>query len=105
MMRPASTKGTLAMNIDITRPQVGRIYDCVLGGTHNHEADRRAVEEIVKLVPTYPRWAWLNRTFLAEVGRRWAAEGRERVLDLGSGLPTQRHFNELLPGAKILFTD
>jgi O-methyltransferase involved in polyketide biosynthesis len=27
------------------------------------------------------------------------------VLDLGSGLPTQGHFNEHLPGAQILFVD
>lgn len=39
------------------------------------------------------------------MGQRWAAEGRGAVLDLGSGLPTQGHFNEHLPGAKILFSD
>ncbi len=93
------------MSIDITRPHIGRIYDYVLGGTHNHEADRRAAEAILELVPAYPRWARLNRSFLGHVGKRWAALGVTRVLDLGSGLPTQGHFNEHLPGAKILFTD
>ncbi len=28
------------MIIDITRPHVGRIYDYMLGGTQNYEADR-----------------------------------------------------------------
>ncbi|APR77055.1 Hypothetical protein A7982_02402 [Minicystis rosea] len=93
------------MTIDITRPQIGRIYDYVLGGTYNHEADRRAAESMLELMPAYPRWAYQNRAFLADVGRRWAAEGRPRVLDLGSGLPTQGHFNEHMPDAKILFTD
>jgi O-methyltransferase involved in polyketide biosynthesis len=93
------------MNIDITRPHVGRIYDYVLGGSQNYEADRRAAEAILELVPAYPRWARLNRSFLRHVGSRWAAEGVKRVLDLGSGLPTQGHFNEQLPGAKILFAD
>ena len=93
------------MNIDITRPHVGRIYDYVLGGTQNYEADRRAAEAILEIVPAYPRWARLNRSFLSHVGARWAAEGFTSVLDLGSGLPTQGHFNEQLPGAKILFAD
>jgi SAM-dependent methyltransferase len=93
------------MSVDTTRPQIGRIYDYVLGGTHNYEADRRAAEGMIQLMPAYPRWAFQNRAFLADVGRRWAAEGRARVLDLGSGLPTQGHLDELLPHAKILFSD
>lgn len=93
------------MSIDTTRPQIGRIYDYVLGGTYNHEADRRAAEGMIRLMPAYPTWARQNRAFLADVGRRWAAEGRGRVLDLGSGLPTQGHFDTLLPSARVLFTD
>jgi hypothetical protein len=93
------------MSIDISKPQIGRIYDYVLGGTFNHEADRRAAEGMVAIMPAYPQWARQNRAFLAHVGRRWATEGRRRVLDLGSGLPTQGHFNEHLPGAQILFVD
>lgn len=93
------------MTIDISRPQIGRIYDYVLGGTFNHEADRRAAQAMMERMPAYPRWARQNRAFLASVGRRWAAEGRERVLDLGSGLPTQGHFNTHMPKALILFSD
>jgi hypothetical protein len=93
------------MSIDINRPQIGRIYDYVLGGTFNYEADRKAAQGMIDLMPAYPYWARLNRDFLADVGRRWAAAARRRVLDLGSGLPTQGHFNEHMPDAKILFTD
>ena len=93
------------MTIDITRAHIGRIYDYVLGGTQNYEADRLAAEAMVALMPSYPRWARLNRSFLSHVGRLWAKEGITRILDLGSGLPTQGHFNEHLPDAKILFSD
>jgi O-methyltransferase involved in polyketide biosynthesis len=93
------------MTIDITRAHIGRIYDYVLGGTQNYEADRRAAEAILELVPAYPRWARINRSFLSHVGQRWSAQGIKGVLDLGSGLPTQGHFNEHLPDAKILFSD
>ena len=93
------------MTIDISRPQIGRIYDYVLGGTFNHEADRKAARAMMELIPAYPRWARYNRAYLAHVGKRWAKEGRKRVLDLGSGLPTQGHFNEHMPDAAILFSD
>jgi O-methyltransferase involved in polyketide biosynthesis len=93
------------MTIDITRPHIGRIYDYVLGGTQNYEADRVAAKAMIELVPAYPRWARINRSFLSFVGQRWSAEGLKRVLDLGSGLPTQGHFNEHLPDAKVLFSD
>lgn len=90
---------------DGARPHISRIYDYLLGGTHNHEADRRAAEGMIARMPAYPVWARANRDFLGRVGERWAAEGRARVLDLGSGLPTQGHFNTRLPGARILFAD
>src|SRR5262249_14375496 len=95
----------LSVTIDVTRPHIGRIYDYVLGGAYNYEADRIAAQQIIARVPAYPRWARLNRGFLGHVGRRWAAEGRRRVLDLGSGLPTQGHLNTSLPAARILFVD
>ena len=93
------------MAIDITRAHIGRIYDYVLGGTQNYEADRVAAEAMLALIPAYPRWARLNRSFLSYVGQRWSVERLKHVLDLGSGLPTQGHFNEHLPDAKILFSD
>jgi O-methyltransferase involved in polyketide biosynthesis len=93
------------MSADTTQPHIARIYDYVLGGTFNHDVDRRAAAAIVDLVPAYPRWARQNRAFLSHVGRRWAEEGRTAVLDLGSGLPTAGHFNEHLPDARVLFVD
>jgi O-methyltransferase involved in polyketide biosynthesis len=93
------------MKIDTTVQHIGRIYDYVLGGHHNYEVDRKAAEEMKKLVPAYPRWARLNRWFLQLVASKWAEAGQTRVLDLASGLPTQGHFNEYLPKARILFCD
>lgn len=93
------------MAVEITKPHISRIYDYVLGGSHNHEPDRRAAAELTQLMPMYPRWARDNRAFLGHVGRLWAGQGRRRVLDLGSSLPTQGHFNACLPDARILFTD
>ncbi|MEM8531674.1 MAG: SAM-dependent methyltransferase [Chloroflexota bacterium] len=87
------------------KPNISRIYDYVLGGHNNFEADRLAAEQILQVLPAYPRWAKLNRWFLQLVAEQWAAQGQQRVLDLGSGLPTLRHLHTILPDAKILYTD
>lgn len=93
------------MIIDTTRPSVGRIYDYVLGGHHNFESDRAAAAQVLKVFPSYPVWARLNRWFLQMVAERWAANGYRHVLDLGSGMPTQGHFHTVMPDAKVLYTD
>jgi hypothetical protein len=93
------------MRIDTTKPSVGRIYDYVLGGHHNFEVDRAAAAQILKVFPSYPTWARLNRWFLQMVAERWSAERRRHVLDLGSGMPTQGHFHTAMPNAAVLYTD
>lgn len=93
------------MAIDTSKPHIGRIYDFMLGGHHNYEVDRQAAAQILKAAPTYPKWARANRWFLQFVASEWAQEGRKQVLDLATGLPTKGHFNDMMPDARILFSD
>ncbi|WP_437683556.1 SAM-dependent methyltransferase [Sorangium sp. So ce131] len=93
------------MEIDTTKPHIGRVYDYVLGGHHNYEVDRQAATAMMKILPTYPKWAKLNRWFIQLVGQLWSDGGITNVLDLASGLPTQGHLNDYLPEARILFSD
>jgi O-methyltransferase involved in polyketide biosynthesis len=93
------------VSIDTTKPSVGRIYDYVLGGHHNFEADRMAAQQILKALPSYATWARLNRWFLQLVAEQWAGSGYNHILDLGSGMPTQGHFHTAAPHAKVLYTD
>ena len=86
-------------------PHAGRMYDYVIGGTHNFQVDRIAAEQFVKLVPSVPLAARQNRGFLKVAAERWRRDGIDHVLDLGSGLPTRGHLNEFMPEAQILFTD
>src|SRR6187402_563799 len=72
---------------DTSKPHPGRVYDYILGGTQNFEADRRAAEAILKIVPSTPVMARVNRWFMQAIASRWAEEGRTRVLDLASGMP------------------
>jgi len=91
--------------MDTPKPNISRIYDYVLGGTHNLEVDRNAVREILKVFPAYPRWARLNRDFLKAMATRWAAEGRTHLLDIGSGMPTLGHFHTIMTRARVLYSD
>ncbi len=93
------------MTVDSSKPHLGRIYDFMLGGHHNYEADRQAAAQILKVAPTYPKWARANRWFLQYVASEWEQAGRKQVLDLATGLPTKGHFNDMMPAARILFSD
>ncbi|AUX19735.1 uncharacterized protein SOCEGT47_001870 [Sorangium cellulosum] len=93
------------MEIDTSKPHIGRVYDYVLGGHHNFAVDRNAAAAILKILPTYPKWARLNRWFIQLVAEQWLDAGITNVLDLASGLPTQGHLNDHLPEARILFSD
>ena len=93
------------MAIDTSKPHLGRIYDFMLGGHHNYEVDREAAAQILKVAPSYPKWARVNRWFLQFVASEWQQAGHRQVLDLATGLPTKGHFNDMMPAARILFTD
>lgn len=93
------------MELDITTPSTSRIYDYMLGGHHNFEVDRLAAQQMLKVFPSYPRWARLNRWFLQFVAARWAGDAHRHILDLGSGMPTQGHFHTVTPDAIVIYTD
>jgi SAM-dependent methyltransferase len=66
------------------------MYDFYLGGKDNFAADRAAVEELDKVVPSTRALAVNNRQFLQRaVGVLAEEHGIRQFLDIGSGLPTQ----------------
>lgn len=83
-------------DIDVSRPNVARVYDCFLGGKDNFAADREFVRQSVEITPKAPMAARTNREFLRRVVQFLAAEaGLTQFLDLGSGLPTQGNVSEV----------
>lgn len=91
--------------IDSTIPNAGRVYDYVLGGTHNFEADRQAAEYMISLVPSTRKWVRMLRMFLQEAVLRLSQEGFDCFLDLASGLPTVDHIHWVVPHAKVIYVD
>ena len=61
-------------SLDVTKPNIARMYDYWLGGKDNFEADRVAAEEIMRLVPQIRVAAVANRAFLRLAVRYLAAE-------------------------------
>lgn len=95
--------------VDPQRPSASRVYDYLLGGTHNFAADRRAAEQILAVMPQLPAVMRANRRFLTRAVRAVAAGGVDQFLDLGSGIPTEGNVHEIArqvrPGAAVVYVD
>src|SRR5215469_12697647 len=106
---PQDSRHALA-DIDITRPNVARVYDYFVGGKDNFSADREFANRAMELAPKAPLACQANRQFLRRVVGFMAAEaGITQFLDLGSGLPTQGNVSEVAheinPKAHVVYVD
>jgi SAM-dependent methyltransferase len=96
--------------LDVTVPNVARIYDYLLGGKDNFDADRAAAEKILAVIPGGSGSARMNRAFLGRAVRFLAGErGIRQFLDIGSGLPTVSNVHEIAqaadPHARVVYVD
>ena len=68
-------------------PDVGRIYDALLGGKDNYAEDRRAARRLIAAIPGIVAGARANREFPGRAVRFLAREaGIWQFLDIGAGL-------------------
>jgi O-methyltransferase involved in polyketide biosynthesis len=81
--------------VDLERPNAARIYDCLLGGSHNFAVDRALAEKAVRNLPIVQSMAWTNREFLGRAVQYCARHGIRQFLDLGSGIPTVGNVHEI----------
>ncbi len=93
------------MLMDTTVPNSARVYDYVLGGYHNFEADRQAAEYMISLVPSTRKWVRMLRMFMQFAVEQLAGEGFDCFLDLASGLPTVEHIHSTVPDAHVIYVD
>jgi hypothetical protein len=87
-----------------------RIYDYLLGGKDNYEADRAAVDAVLKIAPEMGFTARENRAFLGRAVRYLAAEvGIRQFLDIGTGIPTAGNTHQVAqaaaPEARVVYVD
>ena len=98
-----------ASGLDISIPNVARIYDFLLGGKDNFAADREAARKILQEIPCAALACRQNREFLMRVVEVLADSGVRQFLDIGSGLPAQENVHEVAqaaaPGSRVVYVD
>src|SRR6201992_1347978 len=97
-------------DFDASRAHPARMYDYLLGGKDHFAADRDAIGQLLKAVPTARTGARENRAFLGRAVRYLVAEaGIRQFLDIGSGLPTANNVHEvaqrIAPESRIAYVD
>jgi hypothetical protein len=95
--------------LDVSAPNVARVYDYTLGGKDNYAIDREVADLSHEVMPARAG-ARANRAFLRRVVRFLVAEaGIRQFIDIGSGLPTQGNVHEVAqaiePSAHVVYVD
>jgi len=98
------------VELNTSVPHSARIYDFLLGGKDNFEADRTAAAAIVEASPSLPISMRANRQYMARVSHYLAAErGIRQFLDIGTGLPTSPNLHEVVqrvaPESRVVYVD
>jgi hypothetical protein len=96
-------------DVDMDTPSPARVYDALLGGSHNFEVDRRAAEHGTAMVPDLPTSAAANRRFLRRAVTYLAGIGIRQFVDIGAGIPTVGNTHEILrdidPQGRVVYVD
>jgi hypothetical protein len=96
--------------VDMTKPNIARVYDYLLGGKDNFAADREVAELTLRVMPDAREGPKSNRAFLRRAVHYLAAEaGIRQFIDIGSGLPTRGNVHEIAqavdPEARVVYAD
>ncbi|WP_329243799.1 SAM-dependent methyltransferase [Actinoallomurus sp. NBC_01490] len=95
--------------VDLSTPNVARMYDYYLGGKDNFASDREAAEKALEFAPQIRLAAQQNRAFMGRAVRHLAETGTRQFLDIGTGLPTQNNVHEVAqsvaPDARVVYVD
>jgi hypothetical protein len=101
---------TAAPAFDTSVPHPARVYNAILGGKDNYEADRVAAEATIRAFPANAQAALANRAFLARAVNYLTVEaGIRQFLDIGTGLPSANNTHEVAqaaaPGCRVVYVD
>ncbi|GAA3436496.1 SAM-dependent methyltransferase [Kutzneria kofuensis] len=95
--------------IDLDTPNAARIYDYLLGGATNSEADREMARQVIKAMPEVEYLTRANRAFLRRAVRLLVDLGVHQFIDIGSGIPTAGNVHEVAqardPRCRVVYVD
>jgi len=96
-------------SVNLDKPSAARMYDYLLGGSHNFAVDREFLEKILAIQPEAKRFAIMNRAFMRRAVLFMLANGIRQFLDLGSGIPTVGNVHEIAhdvdPDSRVVYVD
>jgi SAM-dependent methyltransferase len=92
-------------DVDLSRPNAARVYDYMLGGSHNFAIDREASARTLAMMPDAAIQAQANRSFMHRAVRYLTDAGVRQFLDIGSGIPTVGNVHEIAPDARVAYVD
>ena len=98
------------VRIDTNVPNVARVWNYLVGGRDNFEADRRAAKLLVSVAPAIAEFGPASRAFLRRTVTYLAAEaGIRQFLDVGTGMPTAGNTHEVAqavdPACRVVYVD
>jgi hypothetical protein len=95
--------------LDVTKPNIARVWDYWLGGKDNFAPDRELAEKMLEVHPVTAQMARENREFLGRAVSYVAASGVRQFIDVGAGLPTALNTHEIAqdidPEARVAYVD
>jgi trans-aconitate methyltransferase len=106
----ATSKPVAPVKIDTSVPNVARVWNYLVGGRDNFEADRRAARLLISAAPVMAEVGPVSRAFLRRAVTYLAAEaGVRQFLDVGTGIPSGGNTHEVAqaaaPGCRIVYVD
>jgi hypothetical protein len=95
--------------IDTSVAHSARIYDYILGGKDNFEADRKAAAAAIEANPNLPNAMRECRAVMRRMTAYLAQNGIRQFLDIGTGLPTSPNLHEIAqaadPSSRVVYVD
>ena len=106
----AASRPLRAAQVDPSVPNVARVWNYLVGGRDNFEADRQAAKQLVAAAPVMEQVAPASRAFLRRAVTYLAAEaGIRQFLDIGTGIPTAGNTHEVAqavdPSCRVVYVD
>ncbi|WP_419993035.1 SAM-dependent methyltransferase [Streptomyces boninensis] len=97
-------------SVDPNVPHNARVWNYLLGGKDNYEADRRLGDQVAEMLPAVKLIARGTREFLKHTVEHLAGPlGIRQFLDIGTGLPTADNTHEVAqrvaPESRIVYVD
>ncbi len=108
-MTTPTPNGTVPDALDVSKPNVARAYDYLLGGKDNFAADRELAGKLLAIYPGTRQMVKENRRFLVRALDYVLAQAISQYLDLGAGLPTSPAIHDIVRRqdntASVLYVD